>query len=127
MSVALYLVTHEGIASQLLATAHAIIGQATDNMAYLEIPMDADSEEYSQQAINCIKDMDSHDGLILVTDIFGATPSNIAQTLATHFEATLISGLNLPMLLRLLNYRHEPLLMLTNRAIEGGRNGIQQH
>jgi len=127
MSVALYFVTHEGVASQLLKVACSIVRKPVENIAYMEIPLDADVENYTRQSATAVSQLDTASGLIIVTDIYGATPSNIAQTLTDEFQATLISGLNLPMLLRLLNYRNEKLPQLITKAITGGKSGIQQY
>jgi len=128
MSVALYFVTHEGISSRMLQVACSIIQQQiVDNLDHTEIPMDANVETCTHQAIKDISQLDTNTGLIIITDIYGSTPSNIAQTLVETFHASLISGLNLPMLLRLLNYRNEKLPILINKAIEGGKDGIQQY
>ncbi len=127
MNVALYFITHEGIVSQLLKVACSIVRKPVENIAYMEIPLDADVESYTRQSVKAVAQLDTASGLIIITDIYGATPSNIAQTLTDEFQATLISGLNLPMLLRLLNYRNEKLPQLITKAITGGKSGIQQH
>lgn len=127
MNVALYFITHEGIVSQLLKVACSIVRKPVENIAYIEVPLDADIESYTRQSVKAVAQLDTASGLIIITDIYGATPSNIAQTLTDEFQATLISGLNLPMLLRLLNYRNEKLPQLITKAITGGKSGIQQH
>ncbi len=127
MNVALYFITHEGIVSQLLKVACSIVRKPVENIAYMEIPLDADVESYTRQSVKAISQLDTASGLIIITDIYGATPSNIAQTLTDEFQATLISGLNLPMLLRLLNYRNEKLPQLITKAMTGGKSGIQQY
>lgn len=60
-----------------------------------------------------------------MTDLFGATPCNISQNLTHENELKIVSGLNLPMLLRTLNYAHLPLSELTQKAISGGIEGIK--
>ena len=127
MTIALYLVTHDGIASSFVQTARAILQAPVENLAYTEVPMDASVEGCIQQAGTALEALNKENGLIIITDIYGGTPGNIAQTLAQRFDANLVSGLNLPMLLRLLNYRNETLQALTEKAIDGGRHGIQQH
>ena len=72
----------------------------------------------------------SHGGLdlptLVLTDIFGATPSNVAQKLVQDLPARLIAGVNLPMLLRSICYREEPLEQLLARAATGGSQGVMQ-
>jgi PTS system mannose-specific IIA component len=65
-------------------------------------------------------------GVLVLTDIFGATPSNVAQRLVDGVRSRLITGVNLPMLLRSATYRHEPLETLVSRAVVGGTQGVMQ-
>jgi len=65
-------------------------------------------------------------GVLVLTDIFGATPSNVAQKLVDGATSRLITGVNLPMLLRSVSYRHEPLEALVARAVIGGTQGVMQ-
>ncbi|MDP3760536.1 MAG: PTS fructose transporter subunit IIA [Ramlibacter sp.] len=65
-------------------------------------------------------------GVLVLTDIFGATPSNVAQKLVDGVKSRLITGVNLPMLLRSVSYRHEPLEALVSRAVVGGTQGVMQ-
>lgn len=65
-------------------------------------------------------------GVLVMTDIFGATPSNVAQKLVDGVSSRLVTGVNLPMLLRSVSYRHEPLDALVARAVTGGTQGVMQ-
>ena len=65
-------------------------------------------------------------GVLVLADIFGATPSNVAQKLVDGVKSRLITGVNLPMLLRAVSYRHEPLDTLVSRAVVGGTQGVMQ-
>ncbi|HEX7888711.1 MAG TPA: PTS fructose transporter subunit IIA [Ramlibacter sp.] len=65
-------------------------------------------------------------GVLVLTDIFGATPSNVAQKLVDGVSTRLITGVNLPMLLRSVSYRHESLDTLVSRAVVGGTQGVMQ-
>ena len=63
---------------------------------------------------------------LVLTDMFGATPCNVAQKVVDGIKSKLIAGVNLPMLLRCMTYRHEPLDALVARAIAGGAQGVMQ-
>ena len=65
-------------------------------------------------------------GVLVLADIFGATPSNVAQKLVDGVSSRLITGVNLPMLLRAVSYRHESLDTLVSRAVIGGTQGVMQ-
>ena len=125
MSAALLLITHEHIAEDLLSTAHNILKNPIGNISAIEIPMDA-SVEYITDSINTqLATLDTHDGILILTDLVGSTPFNVAtQIKEGHANSYLISGLNLPMLLKLSNYRELPLNELADKAIIGGQSGI---
>ncbi|BEP59745.1 PTS system ascorbate-specific IIA component [Variovorax paradoxus] len=64
--------------------------------------------------------------VLVLADVFGATPCNVAQKLVDGVRSRLVAGVNLPMLLRAVTYRHEPLETLVQRAIAGGTAGVMQ-
>lgn len=64
--------------------------------------------------------------VLVLTDVFGATPCNVAQRLVDGVHSKLVAGVNLPMLLRTVSYRHEPLDALVARALVGGTQGVMQ-
>jgi PTS system mannose-specific IIA component len=64
--------------------------------------------------------------VLVLTDLFGATPSNVAQKLVDGVRSRLVTGVNLPMLLRAVSYRHESLDALVARAVSGGTQGVMQ-
>jgi len=64
--------------------------------------------------------------VLVLADVFGATPCNVAQKLVDGVRSRLVAGVNLPMLLRAVTYRHEPLDVLVQRAIAGGTSGVMQ-
>ncbi len=127
MSVALFFITHEGIASQLINIGEAILQKTNNNLSYLEIPMDADTNAMLEDIDNRLEQLDTTQGLLIITDIYGSTPSNVAQKTADKHHADLISGVNLPMIIRLLNYRDEGVTTLLQKALDGARKGIQHN
>ena len=127
MSIALFFITHEGIASNLLSVGETIMQQPNSNMSYLEIPVGAALDDMIKNIEQKITTLNTDDGLFFITDIYGSTPSNLAQRLANKYQAPLISGVNLPMIIRLLNYREEQEDQLLKKALEGARLGIQDH
>ena len=125
MSIALFLITHEGIASNLLSIGQSIIQKSDNNLSFIEVPMDADLDTMINNIENKLNKLNLDQGVLFITDIYGGTPSNIAQLLATNYDANLISGVNLPMIIRLLNYRDETEQLLIQKALDGARSGIQ--
>lgn len=128
MSVALLLVTHEQIAQSLINIVQGVLNRECINVAAIEIPMDTPLDEVKSSAQKKLSQLDTGDGLIILTDLMGSTPFNVAhQLLAEKDNAALVSGLNLPMLLKIANYRTLPLDQLTEKAIIGGQEGITLH
>ncbi len=125
MSVGILLLTHEGMGATLIATARRILGRVPSCVDAYDIPLDADVPTALQAAASRARALDSGSGVLVLTDLYGATPSNIAEKLVgLGIDAHRVSGLNLPMLLRVLNYPEQSLSELTQTAASGGRGGI---
>jgi len=127
MSAALFFITHEGIASNLITIGEAIIQKTNNNLSYFEIPMDADINLMLEGIENKLEQLDTKEGMLFITDIYGSTPSNIARKIADKHHADLISGVNLPMIIRLLNYRDKTVKSLIQIALDGAKKGIQHN
>ena len=124
MSVAVLLVTHEHIGSDMLSIAASILNDELNNISCIEIPMDADTSCTVNLVASAIDNLTTNEGVLILTDSYGSTPSNIANEFLNHEQRALVSGLNLPMLIRIMNYRALPLDELRDIAIEGGKRGI---
>ena len=124
MSVGLLLITHKNIASSLLETARQILDTCPLATRALEVPLDYPVADILTQAKEHISTLDTGNGVLILTDIYGSTPANIGKQLSQDFNCTLVAGINLPMLVRILNY---PQLNMTNmalKAVSGGHDGI---
>ena len=127
MSTRLLLLTHAPLASALRECALHVFAEAGTEVLALDVPA-AEAPEVTLANARAL--LASHGGLdlptLVLTDIFGATPSNVAQKLVQDLPARLIAGVNLPMLLRSICYREEPLEQLLTRAATGGSQGVMQ-
>ena len=94
-------------------------------MVALDVLPNMPPEETLAQARIVFAQMGTSHALVLA-DVFGATPCNVAQKLADGVKTKLVTGMNLPMLLRTVSYRHEPLDALVARAVMGGTQGVMQ-
>ena len=124
MSVALLLVTHKNIGNNMLMITRAILNDELNNTDCVEIPMDADIDIMKRQVANTLSELSTDEGVLFLTDSYGSTPCNIANEFLAGKNRSLVSGLNLPMLIRVMNYRSLPLAELNKVAIEGGKHGI---
>lgn len=125
MSVGLMLVSHEGVAAPMLAAAERVLKILPLKVGLLEVPWEGQTEAFVHQANQLLRDLDVGHGVLILTDIYGATPANTCQKLEPCRRIRRVSGLNLPMLLRVLGYAHlQQLDALAEIAFEGGRAGI---
>ena len=124
MSVGILLITHEGIGHALLAVATRLLRKLPLETAAFEVPFDGDVDALLPQASATLRKVDGGHGVLVLTDLYGATPSNIAAKLSRlGTPVRRVSALSLPMLLRVMNYAELPLDDLPAVAAAGARNG----
>ncbi len=109
----------------MLQVARQIMNAGFDHMDYIEVGFDADTVQLEQYLEEKLSQLDLGDGVLLLSDLIGATPCNLASNIS-HQNTVVVTGLNLPMLIRVYNYRERPLLELARIAQEGAQNGIFQ-
>ncbi len=127
MTIGVLLVSHGALGEVVLDIAVKTLSVCPLATRTLSIPFDSDPEAMKQTALSLLQELDSGDGVLVLTDMFGATPSNVACTLACQDRVLVVAGLNLPMLLRVFNYPQLDLQALAERAVEGGRQGVVMH
>lgn len=123
MSVGLLIITHGSIGEALLETATSVLGMCPLQTGVVRITLDCEPSAQLDEAQRLIASLDQGDGVLILTDMYGSTPGNIAGRLASETVAV-VAGVNLPMLVRLLNYPKMSLQELVNKAITGGRDGV---
>jgi PTS system ascorbate-specific IIA component len=125
MAVGILLITHPGIGSALVAVATRLLRQLPLKTEAYELDFDADLDAALPQASAALRRVDGGDGVLILTDLYGASPSNLAAKVARlGTPARRVSSLNLPMLLRVMNYAELPLDELPAVAAAGARNGV---
>lgn len=124
MACGILLVTHPGIGASLLAVATGLLRQLPLKTEAFEVPFDGDFLALLPQASSALRRVDSGDGVLVLTDLYGASPSNLASELARlGTPVRRVSALSLPMLLRVMNYAEQGLDQLPATAAAGTRNG----
>ncbi len=124
MGVGLLLITHQNLGDTLLQTARSMLGGLPEGCESMAMSQADDPDEVLARARDRLEVLDSGAGVLILTDMFGSTPSNVASRVARARNARVIAGVNLPMLVRILNYRHLPLTEVVNKALSGGHDGI---
>ena len=126
MAVGILLITHNGIGTALVAVATRLLDVLPLRVEALEVPFDGDPDVLLPQASAALRKVDGGDGVLLLTDLYGATPSNLAARLSQlGTPVRRVSALSLPMLLRVMNYAELPLDELPAVAAAGARNGVR--
>ena len=126
MSVGVLLVTHSGVGPALLASAGRVLPNLPLKADAFEVPFDADLDALLPAASGALRRVDGGDGVLILTDMYGASPSNLAARLAQlGTPVKRVAGLNLPMLLRVMNYPEQSLAELQSTASVGGRNAVK--
>ena len=124
MSVGLLIITHNHIGDILLNTAKSTVGKCPLPTSTLVVSGKCDPDEVFDEARRKHKRLNDGDGVLVLTDMYGSTPSNIARRLLSLPDTQVIAGVNLPMLIRVLNYPDLKLHELVNKAVTGGHDGI---
>jgi PTS system ascorbate-specific IIA component len=121
----IFIIAHAPLASALRTCALHVFPDSEAAIGALDVQPNVPPEESLAQARHLLRQAGWTSTLILA-DVFGATPCNVAQKLIDGVHARLITGVNLPMLLRTVSYRHESLEALLSRAMIGGTQGVIQ-
>lgn len=126
--IGLLLVTHGEIGKSLLYAAQRIVPEHELQIQAVSIPLDLRADQlglYVDQVSAAMRQLDQGDGVLALTDLFGSTPSNLITHLLQSFSMQMLSGVNLPMLIRILNHSHQSLEVLSRLAADGGAQGIR--
>lgn len=118
------LVAHAPLAQALRAAALHVLGDAAADVLAVDVPPDAPPEQSVAAARALLGGLAADDGVLILSDVLGATPCNVSGRLLERPGTRALSGANLPMLLRALTYRGEPLDVMAERALAGGAQGI---
>lgn len=124
MTVGLLLITHNDIGDDLVATARSMLGTLPLSADALAISQSGDPDALFKRAREICARLDTGGGVLILSDMYGSTPGNIASRLLDPPHIRAVSGVNLPMLVRVLNYPKLSLAELVEKAVSGGRDGI---
>ena len=125
MSNSILLIAHAPLAHALRQCALHVYPECAAEVIAVDVAPEASPEDTLAHARQALQ-QSGETGTLVLTDVFGATPANVAQKLVDGTNAKLVAGVNLPMLLRTVCYRHESLDALVARALAGGTQGVMQ-
>ncbi len=121
----LLVIAHAPLASALRSVAEHVYPECAVSLSVLDVTAAMPIEEVEAKAARLLADLGAGEALIL-TDVFGATPCNVAQRLADGVRIKVVTGVSVPMLWRALGYADEPLDSLVARALAGAMQGTMQ-
>lgn len=124
MAVGILIVSHNHIGTELINTARQMLTCCPLPTKVISIETKDNPEQVKLKLEQKLTEIDQGNGILVLTDMFGSTPSNIACAVSDRTDVRVVSGLNLPMLIRVLNYPKLSLDELEEKALSGGQEGI---
>ena len=122
--IGIFLLTHGTYGESLIQCACHVLNRRPLQLAQIGVAAQDDPLDALPLAREVLKLVDSGRGVLIMTDIYGATPSNLAMKLLEPGRVEGVTGANLPMLLRAITYRDKDMDTLVTRALAGGRDGV---
>ena len=122
--IGILIVAHGAFGEALIHSASHVLGKRPLRVRQVGVTVHDDPDALLPVAEDLIRFLDQGDGVLILTDIYGATPSNIAARLLRPGRVEGLAGVNLPMLIRALTYRTETLLKMRDKALEGAAEGV---
>ena len=122
--IGLLIVAHGTLGESLIHCASHVMGKRPLYLRQLGVTIHDDPEAILPQGRDLVRFLDQGQGVLVMTDIFGATPANIACRLLEPGRIEGISGINLPMLIKALSYREEPMQDLIEKSLAGAMEGV---
>ncbi|WP_075794532.1 PTS sugar transporter subunit IIA [Massilia putida] len=121
--VGILLMTHAPLGQAFIAAVAHVFRGPTERFEAIDVTADQDTNEINALAKSAIQRLDEGDGVLVITDIKGGTPSNCCNCLAEPGRVEIIAGISLPMLLRAITYRRDTLDVVVEMALAGAQNG----
>lgn len=122
--VGILLITHAPLGRAFIEAVTHVYKDPPQRVEALDVVADQDPVEVLSMASDAIKRINDGSGVLVLTDVLGATPANCTQSLCVPGEIEVIAGVSLPMLLRAISYRNNTLETLTEMALTGGQKGV---
>lgn len=122
--IGVLIISHGALGESLIHAASHVLGKRPLRVRQVGVTVHDDPEAMLGQARELVKQLDEGTGVLVLTDIYGATPGNIALKLLDPGRVEGISGVSLPMLVRALTYRDRPLSAVVEKALSGGHEGV---
>ena len=124
--IGILIITHGTLGESLIHSASHVLNQRPPRLKQLGVTAQDDPALLLLQARTLVKELDGGDGVLILTDMYGGTPSNMVAKLVTPGKVEAVAGVSLPMLIRALTYRDRELPVIVTKAISGGCEGVMR-
>lgn len=122
--IGLLILAQKDIATGLLATVEHTLGGRPPRLDILAVEYGESPEAFGARLVERLQALDEGQGVLILADIYGATHTNVANRLLRRGHIEMVTGVNVPMLLKVLNYRHLAMDEIIDKALSGGCGGI---
>lgn len=122
--IGILIIAHGTLGESLIHCASHVLNQRPARLRQVGITAQDDPLQLLPQARKLVKELDEGDGVLILSDMYGGSPANIAAKLLIPGKVEGVAGVNLPMLIRVLNYRDRPLATIVTKAVSGGCDGV---
>jgi len=122
--IGILIITHGTLGESLIHCASHVLNKRPPRLQQLGVTAQDDPAMLLPQARALVKELDAGDGVLILTDIYGGTPSNMASKLVMPGKVEAVAGVSVPMLIRVLTYRDRDLPTIVTKAISGGCEGV---
>ena len=123
--ISLLLLTYGDTGSQMIEAASKVLGYSPEQVAVVAAIYNEAPEALAPRLESTISSLSANDGVLILTDLYGTTHSNVASRFIDSSHVEMVAGLNMAMLIRALSYRNETMTDLINKVSDGGRDGIR--
>jgi len=124
--IGILIIAHGNLGESLIECASHVLNKRLPNTRAIGVGREDDPAAVLRAAQQAVQELDDGSGVIVLTDIYGATPSNIGMKLMVPGKVEAVAGVSLPMLIRSLTYQEHPLSVMVAKAVSGGHDGVVQ-
>jgi PTS system ascorbate-specific IIA component len=122
--IGILLITHAPIGQAFIDASSHVYGQVPPRLVAVDVSADEPIDAVNSRACALIPQLDDGDGVLVFSDLYGASPCNCASALSQPGKVEVVTGVSLPLLVRALNYRNLPLYSLAERLVSGAAQGV---
>jgi mannose PTS system EIIA component len=122
--IGVLIIAHGGLGENLIQCINHVLGKRPPQLQSLAVGTDDDPSDLLPLAQKLVDEINTGEGVLILSDMYGASPCNLVAKLVSPNQIEGVAGVNLPMLVRVLNYRDKPIKTCVEKAISGGRDGV---